>query len=38
MSLAIGGTLMIVTPSTAQIIGDVIIWFIGTFAIVVCAN
>lgn len=34
----IGGTLILVDPSIAQIVGDVVIWFIGSMGMVVCFN
>jgi hypothetical protein len=34
----LGGTLILVDPSAAQIAGDIAIWFIGSFGMVVCFN
>ena len=35
---ALGGTLIIVDPSVAQILGDIAIWLIGSLGMIVCFN
>ena len=38
ISLAVGGTLVLVDPSVAQVVGDVAIWIIGSLGIMTCFN